>query len=81
MVPLCLLLLQDTNCIAPDVPLHSDEWLNVVERFHQKLSRKQYAVVRIQRIQNIALWMRYSRERDIMMMNNGSAGVNERRLW
>lgn len=42
---------QVTNCLVVDVPVDSQEWRKVCERFHTSLKESLHHVIRVERIQ------------------------------
>lgn len=47
-VPYCL---QVDNFVEVDVPVDSEEWATVTSKFHNSLSREEFTVIRVSRIQ------------------------------
>lgn len=67
--------------LAVPVEADSDEYRNVVLRFHEAMAYPQVDVTKVIRIQNPYLWKSYSLKREQMLQENSESELNEFQLF
>ena len=70
---------QKKSCELQEVTINGIEWNGVLS--HMRKTMPNVNVMKVERVQNRALWDKYSLEMDHMKERNGANGVNEKLLF